>query len=129
MTTDGRAWLISRDGRQEGPMSEAELGTALTEGRVQPATLAWTEGMPEWLPLSRIKEFRGALAKRGMGSMPRNQLILMGSLSVGGGMLVFLLALLAALRGRGNPIMPGVAGGVMAPGVLMLWHAFKKKRE
>lgn len=42
-----------RDGSHQGPVSVQELRTLVRQGRLPLDSLVWTDGMPEWTPLSR----------------------------------------------------------------------------
>src|SRR5262245_49594848 len=46
----------AKDGRQYGPVSVPELQTLLQNGRLAPADLVWTEGMPDWKAAAEIPE-------------------------------------------------------------------------
>lgn len=48
------SYMISRAGEQFGPYSEGDLRAYLGSGQVLPDDLVWTEGMAEWLPVSRV---------------------------------------------------------------------------
>ena len=47
-------YLINRDGRQFGPYSLEDLRRYLIQGSVLLTDLAWTQGMPTWVPVSQI---------------------------------------------------------------------------
>ena len=44
----------AREGRQFGPVSLAELQKLLSNGRLAPTDLVWTEGMPDSQPAAKI---------------------------------------------------------------------------
>lgn len=49
-------WFFSRDGHQSGPITFAELKEKADEGALRPRLdLAWSAGMPEWLPVGEIE--------------------------------------------------------------------------
>lgn len=48
-------WHYAAEGQQLGPVSDAELGTLLREGKITPDTLVWREGMAEWQPLATAR--------------------------------------------------------------------------
>jgi membrane protease subunit (stomatin/prohibitin family) len=50
----GPLFHVSRNGQTEGPFSLADLGTALSQGRLGAATLVWSPGMAAWLPASQV---------------------------------------------------------------------------
>lgn len=62
VSTSGREWHVHVDGRNDGPYSAAALIEQLKTGRIGAETLVWHEGMNDWLPMSKVQEFRGALA-------------------------------------------------------------------
>jgi hypothetical protein len=47
-------YYISRNGTQEGPHHVSVLLNWIRDGQLPPTTLAWQEGMANWLPLSQI---------------------------------------------------------------------------
>jgi hypothetical protein len=47
-------YLINRDGRQFGPYPLEDLRRYLIQGSVLLTDLAWTQGMPTWVPVSQI---------------------------------------------------------------------------
>lgn len=47
-------WYHTENGKQVGPVSELDLGSLIAAGKVESATLIWSEGMTEWLPLSQV---------------------------------------------------------------------------
>lgn len=44
------SWYYAREGRQVGPVDEAELRSQIAAGVVRADTLVWREGMAGWLP-------------------------------------------------------------------------------
>lgn len=50
----GPLFHISRDGQTEGPFPLAELGGAISQGRMNASTLVWSPGMAAWLPASQV---------------------------------------------------------------------------
>lgn len=48
------AWFYAHQGRQLGPISEAELQSMIATGAIQPTTLVWRQGMAQWQPLSSL---------------------------------------------------------------------------
>ena len=46
-------WYYTDGSSQQGPLTEAQLGTLLQRGQVTFSTLVWREGMQEWSPLSQ----------------------------------------------------------------------------
>ncbi|MGK0358476.1 MAG: tetratricopeptide (TPR) repeat protein, partial [Bradymonadia bacterium] len=47
-------WMITVDGRQDGPMSRADLARRARRGLVDKDTLVWREGMEGWVALSSV---------------------------------------------------------------------------
>ena len=47
-------WYYSESGGQRGPVSRQQIGEMLASGVLEPATLVWTEGMPEWQAASAV---------------------------------------------------------------------------
>lgn len=58
-TTADTPWMITVDGRQDGPMSRADLARRARRGLVDKDTLVWREGMESWVALGSV----AALAK------------------------------------------------------------------
>ena len=55
-------WYIARDGKQHGPISEAELTTFIEQGHLQPNDLVWREGFADWRPAMLVFPPRGGPA-------------------------------------------------------------------
>ncbi len=53
-------WYYSKVGRQQGPVPEDELRAKIRRGEIDGPNLVWKEGMPDWLPLSRVRELSDA---------------------------------------------------------------------
>lgn len=51
-----KKWYYTRDGQQEGPISESELKALVASGRLADTSLAWAEGMTDWQAISSIPE-------------------------------------------------------------------------
>lgn len=47
---------ISRNGQQEGPYTTEQIQQMLADGSIARYTLAWKEGLSQWVPLSQILE-------------------------------------------------------------------------
>lgn len=45
---------ISRNGQQEGPYTAQQIEQMLADGSIARYTLAWKEGLSQWVPLSQI---------------------------------------------------------------------------
>jgi len=52
-------WYYSKLGIMQGPVPEIELLQMICSGEIDGANLVWKEGMPDWLPLSRVPELLG----------------------------------------------------------------------
>jgi hypothetical protein len=48
-------WFYESGGKQNGPISEAELESLIRAGTITPRTLVWREGMADWQPLSAAR--------------------------------------------------------------------------
>jgi hypothetical protein len=47
-------WYLARDGKQHGPISEAELIKFIEQGHLQPTDLVWREGFADWRPAALV---------------------------------------------------------------------------
>ncbi|MDX2203774.1 MAG: DUF4339 domain-containing protein [Hyphomicrobiaceae bacterium] len=47
-------WYLARDGKQFGPLSEAELAKFIELGHLLPTDLLWREGFAEWRPAPSV---------------------------------------------------------------------------
>ena len=52
-------WHIVVDGEQVGPLSEGDIRARLARGEINPETYIWKEGLPDWVKVSTLAEFRG----------------------------------------------------------------------
>src|SRR5690349_7342732 len=48
-------WFYALQGRQHGPVSEAELDQLIRSGAIRHDTLVWNEGLPNWQPLQAVR--------------------------------------------------------------------------
>jgi hypothetical protein len=55
-------WYLARDGKQHGPISEAELIQFIEQGHLQPTDLVWREGFADWRPAMTVFPPRGGPA-------------------------------------------------------------------
>ena len=53
------AWHYSKDGQQQGPVSEADLRKLIGSGSLSPTTLVWKEGLAGWVAANTLPEFSG----------------------------------------------------------------------
>lgn len=51
------AWYYSKDGQQNGPVSQEELVRLVGTGSVGAGDLVWREGMTDWTPVGQVPEF------------------------------------------------------------------------
>lgn len=54
-------WHYVKDNQQAGPVTSETMCALIDEGAVNGDTLVWTEGMPDWLALNKIDEFKDVL--------------------------------------------------------------------
>jgi len=47
-------WYYEKQGKQAGPVSDAELAELERSGGIRPATLVWTSGMSNWQPYASV---------------------------------------------------------------------------
>lgn len=55
MTSTRKTWWYAVGQEKIGPCSGSELIDLVPQGKLFPDTLVWKEGMPNWVPASRIK--------------------------------------------------------------------------
>lgn len=55
-------WYYAANGEQLGPVEETTWTELIANGTVRPDTLVWHEGMPDWIPFSRVAVAGGANA-------------------------------------------------------------------
>jgi hypothetical protein len=49
-------WYYAKEGQRLGPITFEQLKELANSGAIQPATLAWCEGMPEWTAAGKLKD-------------------------------------------------------------------------
>jgi hypothetical protein len=54
----GESWYYTSSGQQYGPISLADLQTAIAAGQVSPQDFVWRDGMAEWQPTSAVLELQ-----------------------------------------------------------------------
>ncbi len=67
---DRSDWYVAVGDEQVGPMGLAEIETRWVDGEIEPKTLAWHPGMPDWTPIEEIPRLRyllGVLGSRQAG--------------------------------------------------------------
>jgi hypothetical protein len=55
-------WYLAREGKQHGPISEAELTQFIEQGHLQPNDLVWRDGFTDWRPAMLVFPPRGGPA-------------------------------------------------------------------
>jgi membrane protease subunit (stomatin/prohibitin family) len=56
------AYFVAIDGKQSGPLDQAKLQDAISQGKLTATTLVWTQGMATWTPASQVADLNGLLA-------------------------------------------------------------------
>ncbi len=56
------SWYVAIQGKQEGPLAEAELVARVRAGRVSRDAHVFATGMPGWAPIASVEAFREAFA-------------------------------------------------------------------
>ena len=56
-----RQWWFVRDGARQGPVPFHELQVLWVAGAIDDASLVWSHGMPQWVPVNSIRALREAL--------------------------------------------------------------------
>ena len=51
-------WFYGKDNTQHGPVSEQEIQSLMTSGKIDTNTIIWREGMGDWIPLKDVPEFQ-----------------------------------------------------------------------
>jgi len=63
MNEDQAMWYLPGEGeRAAGPFTTADISTRCRDGRLQPTTLCWREGMDGWRPLGEMEPFSAICA-------------------------------------------------------------------
>ena len=60
-------WFYSKNGQRFGPVDSSSLQQLASTGQIGVADLVWKNGMPEWLPASRVK---GLFPQRVLAASP-----------------------------------------------------------
>ncbi len=62
MTDQSQSWYVAgKGGEPTGPFTADDLIRSWQAGRLDPNTLCWCEGMPQWLPLAQVEPFASAI--------------------------------------------------------------------
>jgi membrane protease subunit (stomatin/prohibitin family) len=56
------SFFAAIDGKQSGPIDQAALQQAISQGKITAATLVWTQGMAKWTPAGEVPALSGLLA-------------------------------------------------------------------
>ena len=54
MNSQANQWYLSRDGKQHGPFSDADLANFSQLGQLQANDLLWREGFSDWRPAATV---------------------------------------------------------------------------
>jgi hypothetical protein len=57
-------WFYAKNGSQQGPLSTDEIKSRIAMGEIGPDDLAWSEGMPDWMPVSQISQLKAEAPAR-----------------------------------------------------------------
>lgn len=68
-------WYYANAGKQIGPINDADFERLCREGVIQPTTLVWRDGMPQWEPLANVRTPATPLAPSEQPPMPPGQII------------------------------------------------------
>jgi hypothetical protein len=68
--SDDTEWWVALSAHQRCSLSTARLASALWTGEVSSEVWVWREGMPMWLPVTRVPEFEGTVALPPAPSQP-----------------------------------------------------------
>ena len=55
-------WYIAREGKQYGPLNDAELRMFIAGGHLRPTDLVWRPGMADWRQASSVFSLKPAAA-------------------------------------------------------------------
>jgi hypothetical protein len=137
-------WHITRDGKQYGPISQAQLDDLAKSGHLQGTDYVWREGLNEWQPATIVLENRHQPTELILGAIqvtkgheanakqkaPRGLLAGSWSFWVAVGILFVLLAPLAVLYREGAGLYGALfatIGGALGGAVSFLVERYSKK--
>jgi len=66
------SWYYAEAGQQRGPVTDAELEDLVKAGTVQPDTLIWRDGMPNWQSYSQVQ---GGAAPPSAAPLPEDAVV------------------------------------------------------
>lgn len=52
------AYYVVLGGQQSGPYKVSQLQPLVQQGRIDPATMVWAQGMPAWTPAGQVAELQ-----------------------------------------------------------------------
>ncbi len=52
-------WYVAREGKQHGPLSDAEMRTFVAQGHLKPTDLIWRQGFADWRPAPAVFPLTG----------------------------------------------------------------------
>ncbi len=58
---DNKIWYYSRNGRKEGPISEANLKELLLKKKITQETLVWNQAFTEWQKIGNLDDFKNII--------------------------------------------------------------------
>src|SRR5438132_6584501 len=58
-------WYYSENGKQVGPLGQAEFDSLIQSGKVTAATLVWRDGLEKWVPYGTLSPSPVAVATAG----------------------------------------------------------------
>ena len=97
------------EGKQVGPIPEAELKEFVATGQIQPDVLAWHEGLSEWIPFGNIAGLAvGTFPERKTQAESRAELVRVDGVMKSFGAKV-------ALKGVSFSVPPGQICGLLGP--------------
>ena len=56
------SYFAAIDGKQSGPMDQGAIQQAISQGKLTPTTLVWSQGMAKWTPAGEVPALSGFLA-------------------------------------------------------------------
>lgn len=63
-------WFLEENGEEAGPFTWTEIASRFKQGRANPSTLAWREGMDDWTPCGEIAALESILWVPSGGWLP-----------------------------------------------------------
>lgn len=65
-------WFYSKNGQQQGPISDQELVDQFKSGSISATDLVWKEGMPDWKPLREVPLLSAAAITPNQPAIPHS---------------------------------------------------------